>query len=97
MTKMFHQLLLSELHMVTYQPGNPADITDDLICESVTLNENLRSFGYVLRPDDIIRLAPSASLHAFFEGFRELVPDVKAKPMSPGFPARNGIRMTRSS
>ena len=53
---MFYQLLLSELHMVTYQPGNPADITDDLICEAVTLNENLRSFGYVLRPDDIIRL-----------------------------------------
>ena len=86
MTKMFYQLLLSELHMVTYQPGNPADITDDLICEAVTLNENLRSFGYVLRPDDIIRLAFSASLHAFFEGFRELVPDVKAKPMYPGFP-----------
>ena len=83
---MFHKLLLSELHMVTYQPGNPADITDDLICESVTLNENLRSFGYVLRPDDIIRLAVSRSLHGFFNDFRKLIPDVKADPMYPGFP-----------
>ena len=86
MTEMFHKLLLSELHMVTYQPGNPADITDDLICESVTLNENLRSFGYVLRPDDIIRLAVSKSLHGFFNDFRKLIPDVKADPMYPGFP-----------
>ena len=83
---MFHKLLLSELHMITYQPGNPADITDDLICKSVTLNENLRSFGYVLRPDDTIRLAVSASLPAFFKDFRNLVPDVKASPMYPGFP-----------
>ena len=86
MTEMFHKLLLSELRMVTYLPGNPADMTDDLICESVTLNENLRSFGYALRPDDIIRLAVSRSLHEFFNDFRRLIPDVKAKPMYPGFP-----------
>ncbi len=86
MTEMFHRLLLSELHMAAYQPGNPADITDDLICESVTLNENLRSFGYVLRPDDVIRLAASSSLHGFFSGFRKLIPEVNAKPMYPGFP-----------
>ena len=86
MTEMFHKLLLSELHMVTYQPGNPAGITDDLICQSVTLNENLRSFGFVLRPDDIIRLAASSSLHEFFNDFRRLIPDIKAKPMYPGFP-----------
>ena len=86
MTEMFHKLLLSELHMVTYQPGNPADMTDDLICEAVTLNENLRSCGYVLRPDDLIKLAVSPSLHGFFHDFRALLPDVKANPMYPGFP-----------
>ena len=86
MTEMFYKLLLSELHMAAYQPGCPADITDDLICESVTLNENLRFLGYTLRPDDILRLAASPSLHPFFEGFRKLIPEVKAKPMYPGFP-----------
>ena len=40
MTEMFHKLLLSELHMVTYQQGNPADITDDLICECTALQSS---------------------------------------------------------
>ena len=42
MTLSFHKLLLSELHMVTYQPGDPAGLTDELLCKAVTLNENLR-------------------------------------------------------
>lgn len=86
MTHQFHELLLSELRMVTYQPGNPAQVTDEMLCQAVTLNENIRSLGYVLRPDDMLRLSASSSLNGFFDHLKSLVPDVKAEPMYPGFP-----------
>ena len=86
MTHQFHELLLSELRMVVYQPGNPAEVTDRMVCEAVTLNENIRSLGYVLRPDDVLRMAASPSMHGFFDHLKALTPDVKDKPMYPGFP-----------
>ena len=86
MTNTFHELLLSELRMVVYRPGDPAGLTDGLLCAAVTANENLRSLGYVLRPDDVVRLAVSPSLDGFYQAVKELVPDVKAKPIYPGFP-----------
>ena len=86
MTEKFHALLLSELRMVSYQPGNLAEMTDDMLCEAVTVNENLQSLGFTLRPADILRLAASPSLEGFYEAVKALVPDVKDKPMYPGFP-----------
>ena len=86
MTLSFHKLLLSELRMVTYRPGEPVAMTDELLCKAVTRNENLRSLGFVLKPDDLLKLAASPSLDGFFEAFRVLVPEVTAKPMYPGFP-----------
>ena len=67
MTNQFHKLLLSELHMVVYQPGDLSRLTDRLLCEAVTLNENLQSLGFVLKPDALMHLAVSPSLHTFFE------------------------------
>lgn len=86
MTETFHKLLLNELHMVVIQPGNQAGLSDRLLCEAVTVNENLRSLGYVLKPADLIRLAVSPDLHSFYDAVRKLVPSVKAEPMYPGFP-----------
>ena len=86
MTKIFHELLLSELRMASYQPGNPDDMTDDLLCTAVTMNENLQSLGITLRTDDLLRLAVSPSLGEFYRTLSELIPDVKAQPMYPGFP-----------
>lgn len=86
MTTTFHKHLLSELHMVVYQPGDPARLNDQLLCEAVTVNENLRSLGLALKPVDILRLAVSPSLCSFYEAVKGLIPDVKAKPMYPGFP-----------
>lgn len=82
----FHELLLSELRMAVYRPGNPERLTDELLCKAVTLNENLQSLGYVLRPDDLAKIAVSPSMDSFFDHVRSLVPDVKAEPMYPGFP-----------
>ena len=86
MTETFHKLLLSELHMVVIRPGNKAGLNDRLLCEAVTVNENLRSLGYVLRPADLALLAISPDLRGFYDRLRELVPSVKAEPMYPGFP-----------
>ena len=86
MTETFHKLLLNELHMVVIQPGDQAGLSDRLLCEAVTVNENLRSLGYVLKPADLIRLAVSPDLHSFYDAVRKLVPSVKAEPMYPGFP-----------
>ncbi len=86
MTKSFRKYLLSELRMAVYQPGDPAELTDELLCEAVTLNENLQILGYILRPEDLLRLAVSPSLRGFYIGLKALVPDVTAQPMYPGFP-----------
>lgn len=86
MTQTFHELLLSELRMVVYQPGDPSRLNDRLLCEAVTLNENLQSLGFVLKPDDLAKLAVSPSLHGFYGHLRSLIPDVAAQPMYPGFP-----------
>ena len=86
MTSRFHELLLSELRMVIYRPGEPDRLTDELLCEAVTLNENLQSLGLVLRPDDLLRLAVSPSLEGFYDAVAALTPQVKAEPMYPGFP-----------
>ena len=55
MTNQFHKLL-NKLHMVVIQPGH-AELNDRLLCEAVTLNEHLQSLGYMLKPDDLVRLA----------------------------------------
>ena len=86
MKQTFYELLLSELHMVVYEPGDTARLNDKLLCEAVTVNENLRSLGFVLKPEDLVRLAVSPSMHGFYEAVKALLPDVKAQPMYPGFP-----------
>ena len=86
MKQTFYELLLSELHMVVYEPGNTARLNDKLLCEAVTVNENLRSLGFVLKPEDLVRLAVSPSMHGFYEAVKAMLPDVKAQPMYPGFP-----------
>lgn len=86
MTDLFHKHLLTELRMVVYRPGDPAGMTDRLLCEAVTVNENLQSLGYILKPDDLARLAVSPDLHDFYGHVKNLVPEVTAQPMYPGFP-----------
>ena len=86
MIQEFQELLLSELRMATYEPGLPEQGNDELLCAALTVNENLASLGYTLRPDDIVRLSVSGSLEGFFDRIKALVPDVKAEPMYPGFP-----------
>lgn len=81
---MYKKNLFSELRMVVIS-GN-ADLTDDNLVKAMTINENLKAYGYTLKPTDIIRLASSASLENFYEEFVALQDTVDAEPMYPDFP-----------
>ena len=82
----YHELLLSTMHMVTCRPGDPSRITDETLQQALTVNENLHSLGFILRPQEIGLLAASDSIEGFYESVRKLVPEVKAEPMYPDFP-----------
>lgn len=81
----YNKLLLNELRFITYEKGN-CTLTDELMVKAVTLNENLKSLGYVLSAKDIPILAVSPSLDGFYDKIYHLVDKFDAKPMYPGYP-----------
>ncbi len=81
----YHKLLLDELRFVVYEKGD-ASLTEELLTKAVTLNENLKSLGYMLSPADIAALAVSPSLDGFYESVKSMMGRVDAAPMYPGFP-----------
>ena len=82
----YRKLLFETMHMVTCREGDGAKISDKTLMKAVTVNENLHSVGLTLRPADIWMLASSDSLDTFDKEVFELVPQIKAEPMYPGFP-----------
>ena len=81
----YHKLLLAELRFVVYEKGD-ASLTEELLTKAITLNENLKSLGYMLSPTDIAALAVSPSLDGFYENVKSMMGRVDADPMYPGFP-----------
>lgn len=81
----YHKLLLDELRFVVYEKGD-ASLTEELLTKAVTLNENIKSLGYMLSPADIADLAVSPSLDGFYERVKSMMGSVDAAPMYPGFP-----------
>lgn len=81
----YNKLLLDELRFVVYEKGD-ASLTEELLTKAVTLNENLKSLGYMLSPTDIAALAVSPSLDGFYESVKSMMGRVGAAPMYPGFP-----------
>ena len=86
MNERFEKLLLSELHMAVFAPGDPAVLTDEMLCQAMTLNENLCAQGFVLTAEDVARIAVSPELPGFYQKLEALCPSVDARPMYPGFP-----------
>lgn len=82
----YRKLLFETMHMATCRKGDGAKISDKTLMKAVTVNENLHSVGLTLRPADIWMLASSASLDTFDKEVFELIPQIKAEPMYPGFP-----------
>ncbi len=83
----YRQLLLSELRMAV-SDGKDIPLTEHALQKAMTVNENLRSLGFVLRPDDLVRLAQNDAIDRFYAELRPLVGDVTAEPMYPDFPAQ---------
>lgn len=80
------KLFLSELNMAVFQQGDIKKLTDKKMAMAMTVNENLKSLGFTLKSDDIVKLAVSPSLINFFDSIKKLVPVVRAEPMYPDFP-----------
>lgn len=81
----YNKLLLDELRLVVYEKGDNV-LTEDLLVKAITVNENLKSLGYVLNPTDIVALATSPSLDGFYNQIKAMTDKVNAAPMYPGFP-----------
>lgn len=81
----YESMLLSELRLVTIQKPT-GDLTNENLQAALTVDANLQSLGYTLRPNDIVNLAMSDSLQGFYDQVKTLVGDVKAAPMYPNFP-----------
>lgn len=71
-----------------YMVGDIDDytLTDDNIVKAITVNENLKSLGYTLKPKDIIKLARKKDIENIYNDIKEYIGDIKAKPMYPDFP-----------
>ena len=81
----YDRLLLDGLRLASYKPGD-GPLTNEGLVRAVTMNENLKSLGYTLSPQDIIKIAQSPSVDGFYEHVKAQMSDVKAKPMYPDFP-----------
>ena len=81
----FNKLVFSELRIVgiTTITGS---LSNENIVKAVTANEEFKKLGYTLSPVDIINLSCSVELSESVNIIRDLIGDVKAKPMYPDFP-----------
>ena len=62
------------------------ELTDEGMVKVLTMNENLKAYGYTFKPCDLVKIARSKTdVYSFVT---ELLPDVKAKPMYPNFPTQ---------
>ena len=85
MEKKLRELFLSELRIVPFKAGEK-EVTDELLVEAMTLNENLKTLGYTLSAKGIIQIAHSDSLRHLYNQVKECIGTVPAKPMYPNFP-----------
>lgn len=81
----YESMLLSELRLVTIQKPT-GDLTNENMRAALTVDANLQSLGYTLRPKDIVNLAMSESLQGFYNQVKNLTESVAAAPMYPDFP-----------
>lgn len=84
-TKTFNKDLLSETRLFSVH-DTQKKLTDDNMVKAITVNANLNSLGYTLKPEDIVILAKSKDLDFSFDTFKSLIGSVDAEPMYPDFP-----------
>lgn len=83
------KLVFNELRVLGYSKyiNRGARLNDNDLIMAMTANENLKSLGYTLRPNDIVTIAYDDKLvSSIYNMVKEYIGDVKAKPMYPDFP-----------
>lgn len=78
--------IFNELRVYVVGAIDDCTLTDDNIVKAITVNENLKSLGYTLKPKDIVKLARKKDIENIYNDIKEYIGDVKAKPMYPDFP-----------
>ena len=86
-TQSYDKLIFDALRMVTYKSGTGV-LTNDALTKAVTLNENLASLGFTLKPNDIVKIASSPSVETLYDDISSMMSSVEAKPMYPDFPTQ---------
>jgi hypothetical protein len=76
--------IFKEMHVIAIDQNQ--EISNESLVKAVTLNENLKSLGLVLKPMDIIKVAKSSEINTLYDRLRKYVGEVLAKPMYPNFP-----------
>lgn len=68
--------------------GKRKDMTNASLAEAITLNENMASLGFVMKPEDVIEMShySAADMQRFYNEMKDYAGEVKAAPMYPGFP-----------
>lgn len=68
--------------------GERNAMTNESLAAAVTLNDNLSSLGFVMKPEDVIEMArySTSDMQRFFNEMKDYAGEVKAAPMYPGFP-----------
>lgn len=77
--------VLSEKRLMEIKPAK-GELSDENLVKAMTVNENLKAWGYTLKPRDIVKLSKSKSLDNFVIDFEKLLDEIPAKPMYPDFP-----------
>lgn len=83
----YEKLLLDAMRMVPYKEGTEP-LTNEGLTKAVTMNENLMSLGYTLKPADVVKIAASPSVNTLYDDIKKQMTSVKAKPMYPDFPTQ---------
>ena len=84
MKQNFKKDLLKETRNLLITNFKPV-INDEDMLKAVTVFQELEQYGFILRPEDIVRLAHYDMVDAM-KTVRETYTDIKAKPMYPDFP-----------
>ena len=78
--------MISTMRTVTVEKISDV-ITDQTMVMAMTINDELNSLGYTLKPAGIVKLAKS-NMTSVVDDFKKAIGNINAKPMYPNFPTQ---------
>lgn len=90
MNKRLNKLIFQVMRSFIVEDNTEVKLTSDSFAKAVTMNENLKAYGYTLSSEDIIRVSKLKIFQDgqfYLDGFvKEYEPEIKTDPMYPDFP-----------